>query len=249
MMKPAFYTGVSGLVAFQQNLNSIGNNIANSNTNGYKPVETSFRDLLNNKMYVNTPNEPLSGNGVRAVSSGINVASAALIPGNGPLDLAIIGKGWFCVESGGEKMYTRDGSFSISLSGNTANLVNPNGDFVLDAAGNRISATIDSANPNDKEPDTLSKKLMDKVGVYNFVYPEALTPASGNCYKANELTGTATSAKEGDYYILNNYLERSGVSVADEMTNLITAQRSFQLSARVVQTADELEQTINSLRG
>lgn len=242
-MKPSFYSGASGLRAFQNDMNVIGNNIANSNTVGYKPTTISFGDLLYSEMYVNTPAEPLTGHGVRAMNTGIDAEQSNLISGKSILDLAIVGKGWFSVENNGNTMYTRDGTFSISLSGAEAALVNQSGAYVLDAAGNRITVQIPEGT-TELDYEEMTKR----VGVYGFNYPEALTPASSNCYIANEFSGEAVALAEEQYELRQGYLEQSGVSIADEMTNLISAQRGYQMSARVVQTSDELEQTVNALR-
>ncbi len=241
-MRSAFYTGASGLVAFQESMNVTGNNIANVNTVGYKAQKTIFSQLLSTKM--DTHEElTLVGTGVRTVYSGIDASETTLIASQGSLDLAISGDGWFCVDNSGKKEYTRNGNFSISLSDSTAYLVNQSGDFVLDSSGNKISATVDT-----KKGSIDTDAMLDKVGVYTFTNPEALTPASSNSYLANAYTGTAAAAKKDSYTLLKGYLEQSSVSLTDEMVALITAQRGYQLSARVVQTADEVEQVSNSLR-
>lgn len=241
-MNTAFYTGATGLMAFQTMMNEIGNNIANVNTTGYKPVETTFSDLLYTEMYVNSA-DVLTGHGSKASSSGVNASQGTPIPTSGELNLAIVGDGWFAVDTGSETLYTRDGSLSIDISGSSAYLVNQNGDYVLDSDGNRISAEIDADSPTI-DPEVLTSK----VGVFDFEYPEALTPAASNCYRANDKSGEATVLDEGEYKVISGYLEQSGVSLPDEMVDLITAQRGYTLSARVVQTADEIEQTVNSLR-
>ena len=241
-MRAAFYTGTSGLVDYQESMDVISNNIANVNTIGYKAQETAFSQLLATRMSTNEE-PPLVGTGVRAIYAGIDASEAIATISKGTLDLAIAGEGWFCVENGSQKEYTRDGNFSISLSGSTAYLVNKSGDFVLDSTGAKITATVSSTT---NSIDT--QAMLDKVGVYTFTNPEALTPASSNSYLANAYTGTATAAKSSEYSLLKGYLEQSGVSLTDEMVALITAQRGYQLSARVVQTADEVEQTANSLR-
>lgn len=243
MMKPAFYSGASGLVAFQESMNVIGNNIANCNTTGYKAQNTSFKQVLSTEMYANTENPSFAGNGVYAVTSGIDTSQGATIASQGSLDLAISGNGWFAVENNGHKEYTRDGAFSISLSGTSANLVNSSGAFVLDSSGNRISATID-AKTSAIDVDS----MINKVGVFTFANAQALTPTNSNCYLANPTTGVAKVAAKSEYTVLTGRLEQSSVSLADEMVNLISAQRAYQLSARVVQTADEIEQTVNHLR-
>ncbi len=243
-MKPAFYSGASGLVAFQESMNVIGNNIANCNTPGYKAQSTSFQQLLNTEMYSNTKNQSYSGNGVVAVNNGIDASQGATIASQGSMDLAISGNGWFSVESNGKKEYTRDGTFSISMIGNSANLVNQSGAFVLDSFGNRIYSTVDS-----KTATIDVDSMLNKVGVFTFANPQALSPASSNCYLENAYTGAAKAASKSEYTVLTGRLEQSSVSLADEMVNLISAQRAYQLSARVVQTSDEIEQTVNSLRG
>ncbi|PKM74443.1 MAG: hypothetical protein CVU91_00830 [Firmicutes bacterium HGW-Firmicutes-16] len=241
-MRAAFYTGASGLVAYQDSMDVIGNNIANCSTTGYKAQRTAFSQLLATKMNEEA-NPVLVGNGVRTVSAGIDASAADVMATQGSLDLAIAGNGWFCVSNGGQKEYTRDGSFSLSMSGNSAYLVNQNGAYVLDSSGRQVTATVDSKS-NNVDIGT----IINNVGVFTFTNPEALTPASSNSYLSNAYTGTATVAKKNEYTVLKGYLEQSDVSLADEMVALITAQRGYQLSARVVQTADEVEQTINSLR-
>jgi flagellar basal-body rod protein FlgG len=240
-MRTAFYAGASGLSAFQNGLDVIGNNLANANTIGYKAQKTSFSQLLASRM--NASGEPLVGNGVRTLYPGIDAGEATLQPTQATLDLAVTGNGWFCVQNGNVRQYTKDGAFSISLTGNTAYLVSQTGAYVLDASGQRISVTLD-----EKSSSIDYDAALDRVGIFTFNNPGALTPASANSYIPNADSGAAVAAKEKDYTVIKGYLEQSNVSLAKEMADLIMAQRGFQLSARVVQTADEVEQTINSLR-
>lgn len=237
-MKPAFYTGAAGLIAQQERLNVIGHNIANVNTYGYKAQTTSFQSLLNSEMYVNTDNLAFTGHGVRILGTGIQVGSAALIQTGGETDFAIGGNGWFAVESGGQTQYTREGTFSLSEDGSKSYLVTSDGGFVLDAKGRKIAV--------EKESNQLA--LAEKIGVFNFSNSGALQPVTNNRFLATALSGTAETAKQGEYQVLPGCLEQSGVSLTDEMANMIMAQRAYQLSARVVQAADEIEQTVNSLR-
>lgn len=243
-MKPAFYTGASGLVAYQNSMDVIGNNIANCNTTGYKAQNTSFNQLLYSVMDNNEDKTLYVGTGVRMISSGIDANDGTMLSTQGTLDLSISGDGWFSVENNGQREYTRDGNFAISLSGGLGYLVTQAGAYVLDSNGSRIYSSVVSGSNTLNTDDMASR-----VGVFTFSNPEALTPASSNSYLPNAYTGTATAASKGEYTVLKGYLEQSDVSLADEMVSLITAQRGYQLSARVVQTADEVEQTINSLRG
>lgn len=242
-MLTAFNIGASGLSAYQEKLDVAANNIANIDTGAYKPEETSFSDLMYTKMYDNSPKSLLTGTGVKVAVTGIDASPGGITPSEGKYDLAINGDGWFSVETTNGNLYTRDGSFTVSISGDTAYLVNSAGNYVLDSKGEKISTPVESGSAVD------AAALTDNVGVFTFTYPEALTPESNNCYKANTLTGTATALADSKSKIRSGYLEQSGVSMPDEMVNLITAQRAYQLSARVVQTADEITQTVNSLRG
>ena len=242
-MKSAFYSGASGLIANQEALNNIGNNLANSNTVGYKAQQTSFEDLLYRNMYNNGANPPLVGQGVRVTGTGLVVEPSALINTGNPLDFAIAGDGWFAVQKNNQTFYTRNGQFDVSVEGSRAYLVAQDGSYVLTDRGQRI--TIDSY---DKSEELDYSELTEKIGVYRFANPGALTPASSNRYSPSATSGTAAAAREGDYKILNMSLEQSGVSTAQELTNMITAQRAYQISARIVQVADENEQTVNNLR-
>lgn len=242
-MKTAFHAGVSGLMAYQESLNVIGNNIANVNTYGYKPQTLAFEDLLYGEMYANTDKKPLSGHGVRAVSTGIAGGMAELSQTGSEMDFAATGNGWFAVENGGEKQYTRDGCFSVSITGANAYLVTQDGAFVLDKNGKQIALERD-----EKTGSYSYETLPQRIGLVEFANANGLQPVSANRYAATQTSGNAQAVKNSAENIRQGYLERSGVKLPDEMLNLIQAQRAYQISARVVQVADENEQTVNGLR-
>ncbi len=260
-MSRTLFTGAAGLAANQYYINNIGANIANINTTGYKPVVTSFSDLLYSKMYVKSA-DVLSGQGSRASYGGINPSQSSLVPTGESLDLAINGDCWFAVDTKNGVRYTRSGAFTISAEGNTSYLVDENGDYVLDKNGNHIAALSSTATvPENAETGTdtdtqdaaAEKKtgfdpasLTAQVGVFRFANPEALTPISSNLYEANAQSGAASVIEKPD--VVTGYLEQSGMSMVDGMVDLVAAQRAYQLSAKVLQTADEDEQTVNSLR-
>jgi len=241
-MKAAFYSGVSGLMAYQEALNTIGNNVANVNTVGYKAQTTSFQDLLYTDMYVNTETNPLTGHGVKAVAVGITPGQAALIKTDRELDFAINGDGWFAVERDGRVQYTRNGSFSIGLEGYGAYLVTSDGAYVLDSNGYRIYC--DSSNVKQ---DFAPEVLCERIGVFTFANPEALEPVSSTCYVPTAISGAAAATWEGRGKIISGFLENSGVELTEELSRMIAAQRAYQISARLIQVADENEQTINGL--
>lgn len=240
-MKAAFYSGASGLIAYQQALDTIGNNIANVNTSGYKAQTTSFQDLLYTDMYANTQTNPLTGNGVRAVTAGISAEQAAPVRTDRELDFAIMGDGWFAVERDGQVRYTRNGSFSIGLEGGRAALVTNDGAYVLNDQGQRIYSY-----GSDIQEEFAPSVLCESLGVYVFANPEGLEPASATTYLPTAVSGAASVAWDGE--VVSGFLEQSGVVLTDEITKMISVQRAYQVSARLVQVADENEQTINGLR-
>jgi len=238
-MKAAFYSGASGLVAYQEAMDTIGNNIANVNTNGYKAQTTSFYDLLYTDMYANTETNPLTGHGVRAATAGIEAGQSTITRTDRDLDFAITGDGWFAVEADGQIQYTRNGCFSIGVEGGVQRLVTTDGAYVLDNNRQRIYC--------DSSSDEFGQ-LRERLGVYSFVNQQGLEPASSTRYTPTELSGAAVSTGGGSDKVISGFLEQSGVELTEEVCKMISAQRAYQVSARLIQVADENEQTINSLR-
>ena len=242
-MKAGFYAGAAGLLAQQAAMDNIGNNLANVNTAGYKSQEVGFQDLLYNHMYVNTDQQPLKGSGVRAVDLGVDFSQGMFNSTGFAFDFAIEGEGMFALDHNGTREYTRAGVFDVGLVDGVPYLTDVRGAFVLDRAGNRIQI------PRDENGNMVTGGLADLIGVYTVDRTSAMTPLSQNAYGVNESTGAARLADEDGYVLRQGVLELSNVSMEDEMTRMIMAQRAFQLSARVVQTEDEIEQNVNSLRG
>ena len=242
-MRTAFYAGASGLLANQKAMDNIANNVANVSTNGYKPQNVSFQSLIYDEMYVNTPTDPEKGNGVKTEINDTNFAPSSLLPTNYDLDFAITSNALFAVEQDGLTAYTRAGNFSIGMDGETGYLVTQNGDFVLDKNGNRI-VLEKQAGTNDFD----TSNLTNTIGLFTFANPNYLTPVAGNLYAVSNKSGEAVAVENNYGQVIQGALEQSGTNLADEMAEMITVQRAFQLAARVVSTAEENQQTINQLR-
>lgn len=239
-MNVSFYTGASGLIAYERALEQIAHNIANTNTVGYKSLRPEFTDLLYTEMYTNQV-KPLEGHGVK-------VRSADLLYGQGPLqqtwnalDFAIIGDGFFAVRGlDGEIEYTRNGAFDISVESGSGFLVDSMGRYVLDAGQNPIPLTRMENGTFDLTG------LPQRLSVFRFDNPYELENVNGTSFRQTERSGAPVV--NTDVLIREQALEGSGVQLADEMTNMIVTQRAYQLSARVVQTADQIEELANNLR-
>jgi flagellar basal-body rod protein FlgG len=242
-MRTAFYAGKSGLLANQKAMDNIANNVANVSTNGFKPQNMSFQSLIYDEMYVNTPTDPEKGNGVKSEVNDVNFNPSSLVPTNYDLDFAITSNALFAVEKDGLTAYTRAGNFNIGILGDTGYLVTQSGDFVLDKNGQRIVLQKQAGTNNFDTSD-----LSNKIGLFNFANPNYLIPVQGTLYAVSNKSGEGVAVENNAGQLIQGALEQSGTNLADEMAEMITVQRAFQLAARVVTTAEENQRTINDLR-
>ncbi|MEG1942679.1 MAG: flagellar hook basal-body protein, partial [Angelakisella sp.] len=200
-MNTAFYTGVSGMVAFQQQMDVTAHNIANSTTAGYKAGRSSFSDLMYTAMDVRTPGEKVTGHGVKNASTDIIMSQSGLKLTGNVLDFAIVGDGFFALDDGaGNLKYTRNGAFNVSMEGNKGYLISGvDGSYVLDNRGRRVELTPKG------DGQFSAEGVMDKLGVYNFSNPYGLARANGSSFTATEKSGKAaavTNVKGNESYVL-----------------------------------------------
>lgn len=210
-----------------------------------------FADLLYTRMAVNSEEEPLAGHGVRLADSRMIYKQGPVLQSGCTLDFALMGDGFFAVRrSDGSIQYTRNGAFDISTEGKKGFLVTNDGSHVLDEKGKDIEL-------EREEKDGLFdlEGLKDRIAIYDFPNPFGLEHANDSCFRPTEISGEAVLIEEGEtvypgrnYQVLQSAVEQSAVDLADEMVGVIMAQKSFQFSAKLVQTSDELEQVINNLR-
>lgn len=250
-----FYTARSGLMAHQDHMSVMANNLANTNTVGFKPMRTAFTDLMyQNLNRVRNENAAQTGHGVKINKNDLMMNQGALQPTQSNLDFAIIDEGgFFAVETAaGDIHYSRAGNFSLSNFDDTFYLVNGNGDFVLDAEGERIEVEF-YANDDEEvkkgaaEAGTIKFDLLiSSIGVYRFPNPWGLDAINGNSFLRTDISGEAEALEQPT--LRQGYIEAAAVEVANEMANVIESSKAFSFSSRMVQVADEIEQTVNSLR-
>lgn len=248
----AFWTGAAGMRTFQEKLNVVGHNISNVQTNGYKARRAAFEDLLYSRINTNVPDDPgehLTGHGVR-----VGAVDQLMLPGGlnetfFSLDFAIAGEGFFQVDNQGEIEFTRNGAFELSMEGNVPTLVTNDGAYVLDRAGNRI--TLERM-PGSLEYDL--EAVRERLGIYRFDNPWGLEPHNNARYRESANSGAPQLVQPGqvangeETEVLRGYLEMSGVNLGGEIIEMIMAQRAFQISSRVLQTADQIADELNQLR-
>ena len=273
-MLTSLSTAVSGLDCFQQDMDVVGNNIANINTNGFKAATLNFADSLSET--IQAGNGPVQiGLGVFNQGIANNWTQGAVNSTGVNTDLAISGNGFFVVQdpTSGTQYVTQDGSFSVNASGYLVNaggqeVVGYNnaglstvGPIQIDATGAPATAaagaTVSSFTINSQ--GQINVTLTDgttftrgQVLLQNLQDPQALISVGGNLYSnvanAGPLAAPVAPGTSGVGQIQAGYLEVSNVDLSTEMANLITAQRGFEANSKIVTTSDELLQDLVNMK-
>lgn len=271
-MVRSLWSAATGMNAQQTNVDTIANNLANVNSAGYKAQKAQFKSLLYQTLQTTTttangdpkPTTSQVGLGVRTSSINNIYTQGSLLEAFSDTAFAIEGDGFFAVQGeDGETYYTRNGDFTWALGNNNGmTLTNQDGLPVLSAAGrpitlNRtyIASRLSISQDGDvmyPDGDNNPQPIGIKIGVYQFSNPGGLerhgdtlliaTGASGNAINEN------TNANVQKSRIIQGYLEGSNVSVADEMVNLIVAQRAYEMNSKAITTSDTMMETANNLK-
>lgn len=248
-----FYSSASGLRSQQSKMDVIANNISNISTTAFKPQQSKFSTLYLENLNGAGANDSQVSYGTKIEKSGIDFTQGELNKTDMPLDFAISGDGFFSVKgkADGPDTYTRDGSFQVSVEGTTSYLVNGRGDYILDETGNKIEFkaknTVEKTDENGIKTQVEEGGLdVSKIGVFTFANKFGLDPIGGNQYKETEVSGKAAVLKTAN--VKTGYLENSAVEISTEMVKMMEASKGFSFNAKLIQTADEMEKTINQLR-
>jgi len=248
-MNISFYSAKSAMIAQQQGLNIYANNIANVNTVGFKPERPSFADCI--YTYQHEPREEWeTGHGQYLSKTDFMFSEGSFIMSERPTDYALPNDGFFMLtDRNGNRFLTRDGAFSISYDSGSEQweLVNGNGDYVLDYEGNRITVPFAVNEDGEVTTDIDYVALTNAIGVYSVPNNWGLDQADGNHFVVTERSGAAVADPEADK--VQGALEMSTTDLAGDMVRIIETQRSYQLNAKMIQTSDEFMKIVNSLRG
>jgi len=240
-MLEGLYSAAAGMQAQQQRIDSVANDLANVNTNGYKHTRVAFRDLL----YVNDASGNVrSGAGAAATTIGRGFTQGAMRETGNPLDVAIEGEGFLRVRrADGTDALTRDGSLRIDPRGR---LTTQRGELVQPAitvpAGTNESAVSIGADGTV----SANNRPVGRIQLVNVRSPESLDVIGENLYRTTAASGAATNAAGAR--LTQGSIEASNVDVGDSMTEMIDAQRSFQLASRAVQMQDQMLQIANQVK-
>lgn len=272
-MVRALWAAATGMIAQQNNVDTIANNLANVNTTGYKTETNEFKSLLYQTLQTRTTTangeeKPISaqvGLGVRNAAITSQFKQGSLIASESDTAFAINGKGFFAVQGGdGTVYYTRNGNFNWSIgAGGVMTLTNSDGNPVKSSTGanitlpaNYIASKVEvdaagrvmypDANNNMQQVGGL------QIGLYQFQNPAGLEKVGDSLFAVTPASGAAlneaTNAALEDSEVRQGYLENSNVQVADEMVNLIVAQRAYEMNSKAIQAADEMMSQANQLR-
>ncbi|MDQ0506667.1 flagellar basal-body rod protein FlgG [Xanthobacter agilis] len=257
----ALAIAATGMSAQQTNVEVIANNIANISTTGFKRARAEFTDLLyqaerargvpNQDGAEPVPEGALVGLGVRTIGIRNLHIQGELSQTSNPLDVAINGHGWFEVTSpNGETLYTRAGSFNRSSTGQ---LVTADGYTVNPAMTLPTNASSIVINESGQVYAQLSNQtapqLIGQFQLATFANDSGLEPLGDNLYRETPASGQPVEGVAGDVgfgAITQGYLESSNVDPVKEITNLIQAQRAYEMNSKVIQAADEMSKIVST---
>ena len=265
MTVQTLYTAATGMQALETKLDVIANNMANVNTTGFKKDRANFEDLFYRQIRLpgaedgdgnRSPTGVEVGLGVRVGSTQTNHEQGAFETTNGQLDFAIEGDGFFAVQDpNGDFLYTRSGNFGVNANqqlvlGSAYNgyLVEPS--ITIPPEATDIVVTSDGQ-VSIRTQTSPNLQPVAQLNLTRFINPDGLLKLGDNLYKETDASGTATTGdpgQDGFGSIRQGFLEASNVEPVNELIDLITTQRAFELNSQVVQAGDQLMQTVANLR-
>lgn len=250
----------TGLAAQQLNVDTISHNLANMTTTGYKAERAEFQDLLYQdlkRVGVNStdqgtilPTGIQIGLGVRAAAISRDTGQGTMQATENPLDLAINGRGYFQVElPDGTLAYTRDAALKISRDGI---IVSRQGFTIQPAITIPDNAESISINESGEVAvmieGQVDPQLLGQFELASFINPNGLQSIGDNMVLETPASGAPLLNNPGQDsmgVILQGYLENSNVNPVAEITELIVAQRAYEMNTKVLTAADQMLQSLN----
>ncbi len=253
----------TGMQAQQTNVEVISNNIANMTTTGFKRRRAEFQDLIYDNLRRAGSASSDSGSVVPSGAQvGLGVKTAAIYRINeqgslqqtsNSLDLAVRGGGYFQVAlPSGETAYTRDGTFALSPEGQ---IVTSDGYVVQPGISVPSNATAITINASGQVQATIDGQAapqnVGQIALAAFPNEAGLSAQGDNLFLASAASGNAVTGSPGAPgfgSVLQGFVETSNVNVVSEITNLITAQRAYEMNSKVITTSDQMLSTLTNLR-
>jgi flagellar basal-body rod protein FlgG len=258
----ALSTAATGMMAMELNVQVISNNLANMTTTGYKRQRAEFQDLLYDHVSrVGTQTSaqgnilPVGidlGSGVKPVGTVRLMTQGTMTQTGNQLDVAIRGDGFFKIQlPDGTFAYTRDGSFNMDSQGRIVtaqgNVLQP----TITIPANSTGLTINAQGQVSVIPaGTTTPQILGQLTLTRFVNQAGLLPMGDNLYQETPASGPPQDglpATDGAGDLMQGSLEQSNVDSVSEITNLITAQRAYEMNSKVITAADQMLQTTSNL--
>lgn len=260
----AMWSAASGMKGLQLKIDTIGNNLANVSTYGFKKQRVEFKDLMYEKIAQSDFKDGEGKPVVTEVGHGVmpSATTRTFTPGSmenteNPLDVAISGDGFFVINDGlGRERYTRDGAFKLSVEGGISTLVTSDGYKVQGTDGDVVlGENLDKLTIGKDGVITVTRKGSEEVEeigslkLVRFSNPMGLEAQGTNLYNKSAASGEPMEAVEGDAgEVWQSFLESSNVQVVDEMIQMISAQRAYELNSKTIQTADKILELAANLK-
>jgi flagellar basal-body rod protein FlgG len=241
-MLEGLYSAAAGMAAQQEQLDAIGNDLANASTTGYKSERVAFSDLLYSNVDMAATNSS-DGAGAKAQMIGQSMQQGSIHETGNPLDLAIEGPGYFQVTRNGQSALTRNGSFSADANGT-----------IVDAEGDPLAPPIKlptgvKASEVTIAPDgtvSAGKNALGQIKLVTVPSPEHLLSNGSGTLSPGPASGAIQPASAGKIH--QSALEQSNVDMAKEMALMVSTQRAFQMSSSAIQTESQMMSIANQLR-
>ncbi|NOY43024.1 MAG: flagellar basal-body rod protein FlgG [Planctomycetes bacterium] len=265
MSVQTLYTAATGMNALETKLDVIANNMANINTTAFKKDRANFEDLIYRQLRLPGATDSDGtitstgievGLGTRVSSTQTNYSQGAMQATDNPLDIAIEGNGFFKVLAGSSTFYSRAGNFGVNANGDlvlgssqTGWTLDPPINIPPEASSIAISADGLVQFTTAASPETT--QTAGQINLTSFIDPDGLLKMGDNLYQRTFAAGTITEAIPGSPglgTIRQGSLEASNVNPTEELIDLITTQRAFELNSQVVQAGDQIMQVAANLR-
>ncbi len=259
-MLRAFSTAATGMTAQQMMVDVIANNLANINTTGFKRSQIDFQDLVYVKMResgtevasgINSPGGLEIGSGVRSAST-IKVFTAGEFQNTGrKLDIAIRGDGFLQVTlPNGDLRYTRDGALQTNANGQIVTTTGYPIEPAITVPTDAVSIDIGKDGGVNVTDAAGTSSVVGTIQMVRFPNSSGLTNEGDNLLSETEASGTPTTGTAGENgfgTIQAGFLEKSNVQMVNELVNLITAQRAYEINSRAIKAGDDMLRTANSI--
>ena len=262
-MMRAMGTAASGMKAMQTQIDTISNNLANVNTTGFKKSSMQFQDLLYETVVpggqvrsdgLASPTRVEVGHGVKMVSTNKNFSQGTVISTGNPLDLMIEGDGFFQLQMpDGDRSYTRDGSFKMDGERNIVTSLGYRLEPALQvpADATEIAIARDGTVSVRLVGDSANVQEIGRIDLVRFPNAAGLIARGSNMFMESPASGTPLTGNPGEDglgELASGFLEMSNVEVVDELVNMITAQRAYELNSKTISMADQMLQTANNIK-